>query len=289
MATRLEKLLVPFKDRYYKVFDPDTNAKLLKAPLGKKLVPNREPGTMKVDFVVAKGHPLFYHHLFGFPVPVTYFEVKVNKPQSPARRCEFTFFASQITKIRELTVESPEFDQQLLALMATKNEHSIVREFAVELLSPDNHALIYRIATTDPSANVCGRAIQKIPATLYKDLLAHVLLDPYQKYNNGAMRAHALEKLDPETDHQLIAKVAEESPCEWTRVLATEKLDPNRYPELVLQLSYQETTAGDIQAAAIEKLHPVLHKKRLIEIINTFDDYPKIVSAARILARSLKA
>ena len=135
-------------------------------------------------------------------------------------------------------------------------------------------------------------AIQKFPVGLYKDFLRTVLLDKNQKYNNGAMRVYALEKLDPKTDHQLIAETAEKGGEDWIRVLATEKVNGKLYPDLILCLSRQKTTVGDIQDAAIKKLDPIKHRKRLIEIIqqtptHLFNQY-KVVEAAKLLIKGLQ-
>jgi len=298
MSETLKKLLAPFQNKYYKVFNSgsESDAKLLEAPLGKKLAAKTwhvyPQGNVNGGFVVAKRHPLFFHHLWGSPVPVTYFEVAVNNPVPPIQRCDFTYWAREIIKIRELTANSPEFNQELLALMATTNEATIVREYAVELIDPVNHALLRKIAEQDSSPNVCGRAIQKFPVGLYKDFLRTVLLDKNQKYNNGAMRVYALEKLDPKTDHQLIAETAEKGGEDWIRVLATEKVNGKLYPDLILCLSRQKTTVGDIQDAAIKKLDPIKHRKRLIEIIqqtptHLFNQY-KVVEAAKLLIKGLQ-
>lgn len=292
----IKELLAPFQNKYYKVFDRESDANLLAAPLGKKLTAKKwhvyPQGNVNGGFVVAKAHPLFFHHLWGSPVPVTYFEVEINSPKPPIQRCRFTYWAQKITKVRQLTADSPEFNQKLLELMAIKDKAAIVREYAVELLNPANHALLRKIAEHDPSPNVCGRAIKKLPAAIYKDFLRHVLLDTNAKYNNGAMRVYALEQLDPIADHELIAEVAEKGGEDWIRVLATEKVNEKLYPNLILRLSYQKTEVGDIQDAAIRKLDPIKHRERLLEIIqqtpsHLFNQY-KIVEASRLLVKGLQ-
>jgi hypothetical protein len=292
----LEKLFEQFKDKYYQIILPSGNSYegytvlgfgqikvktyLTTDEIGRRTVGSDWDGISPLKgFLICKGYPLYAHsYILRNQGLLTFYEVAFS-PDKPLPAAEFEtvlranwskinerlFRVEEVTKLRKIGKESPEMSKEVLSAIALEEKDEDVRQYVIEsLLDESWQDVLAKVLEKDVNSISRGIACRRIDP-VHNGALALLRRVAFEDPDNWVRRA-AMERLDPETDGDLLAAFIKNPNEEYTaRHHALINLPKLKYLELLKSLAISDPSS-EMRDVSIAWLVEIC-EKALLDVI----------------------
>ncbi len=255
MTEELEKLLAPFKHRFYQSLESDfttrngfQHAKELK--MWTK-APDWDPSSYircGSGLHVVQGHPLFTHEFVRRNNPI-YAEV-ITDPTPPVPSAENSkkYRAEKLMKLRIVSAADPEFDSRILELLVREHINGDISDAAVMFINTQD---------TLKSILMDEHSFRSTRLVVFDKMrnknFSNKELDALWRIDSWELKQRIVKFLDATRYHKYILRALRDYD-EDVRVAGIKKLHPEKDAEILTKIIQKKRETYSVLLAAVERI-----------------------------------